>query len=51
MEGNSSKEIAAMLDVSPRTIDTHRANILGKFNLKNTTELVTKIAEQKIRIS
>lgn len=50
MEGNSSKEIAAMLAVSPRTIDTHRANILSKFNLKNTNELITKIAEQKIRI-
>jgi DNA-binding NarL/FixJ family response regulator len=50
MEGNSSKEIAAMLAVSPRTIDTHRANILSKFNLKNTNELITKIAEQKIGI-
>lgn len=50
MEGNSSKEIASMLAVSPRTIDTHRANILSKFNLKNTNELITKIAEQKIRI-
>jgi DNA-binding NarL/FixJ family response regulator len=50
MEGYSSKEIAALLEVSPRTIDTHRANILGKFNLKNTTELITRIAEQKIRL-
>jgi DNA-binding NarL/FixJ family response regulator len=50
MEGYSSKEIAALLDVSPRTIDTHRANILGKFNLKNTTELISRIAEQKIRL-
>jgi two-component system nitrate/nitrite response regulator NarL len=50
MEGFSSKEIAAQLAVSPRTIDTHRANILGKFNLKNTTELIAKIAEQKITL-
>jgi DNA-binding NarL/FixJ family response regulator len=48
MEGYSSKQIAAMLDVSPRTIHSHRANILNKFNLNNTTQLVTKIAEQKI---
>ena len=48
MEGHSSKQIASFLEVSPRTIDTHRANILGKFNLKNTTELVSKIAENKI---
>lgn len=50
MEGYSSKQIAAQLTVSPRTIDTHRANILGKFNLKNTSELITRIAEQKIRL-
>jgi DNA-binding NarL/FixJ family response regulator len=50
MEGYSSKQIAAQLAVSPRTIDTHRANILGKFNLKNTSELIARIAELKIRL-
>lgn len=49
MDGYSSKEIAAELDVSPRTIETHRANVLNKFGLKNTTELIKKIVEQKIR--
>lgn len=49
MEGLSSKEIADKLDVSPRTVDTHRGNVLNKFGLKNTAELITKIAEQKIR--
>jgi DNA-binding NarL/FixJ family response regulator len=49
MDGFSSKEIAAELDVSPRTIETHRANVLNKFGLKNTTELIKKIVEQKIR--
>lgn len=48
MEGYSSKQIAARLEVSPRTIDTHRANILSKFNLRNTSELISKIADQKI---
>jgi DNA-binding NarL/FixJ family response regulator len=48
MEGYSSKQIAARLDVSPRTIHSHRANILSKFNLNNTTQLVTRIVEQKI---
>lgn len=47
-DGFSSKEIAGILDVSPRTIETHRANILNKFGLKNTTELIRKIVEQKI---
>ena len=49
MEGFSSKEIASELDVSPRTIETHRANALSKFGLKNTTELIKKIVEQKIK--
>ncbi len=49
VDGFSSKEIADKLDISPRTVETHRANILNKFNLKNTTELIRKIIEQKIR--
>jgi DNA-binding NarL/FixJ family response regulator len=49
MEGFSSKEIADKMDISPRTIETHRANVLNKFNLKNTTELIKKILEQKIQ--
>lgn len=50
MDGYSSKQIAARLAVSPRTIHSHRANILSKFNLNNTTQLVTRIAEHKIVI-
>lgn len=49
MEGHSSKEIADILDVSPRTVETHRANVLSKFGLKNTTELIKKVVEQKIK--
>lgn len=49
MEGLSSKEIADKLDVSPRTVETHRGNVLNKFGLKNTAELIKKIVEQKIR--
>lgn len=49
MEGLSSKEIADKMDISPRTIETHRANVLNKFHLKNTTELIKKILEQKIQ--
>lgn len=49
MEGFSSKEIAGFLDVSPRTVETHRANVLNKFGLKNTTELIKNIVEQKIK--
>lgn len=50
MDGYSSKEIASMLDISPRTVETHRANVLSKFGLKNTTELIKKIVEHKIKL-
>lgn len=50
IDGYSNKEIADMMDISPRTIETHRANVLNKFNLKNTTELIKKILENKIQL-
>ena len=36
----SSKEIAQMLFISQRTVDTHRGNLLLKLGLKNTASLV-----------
>jgi DNA-binding NarL/FixJ family response regulator len=50
LDGYSNKEIADKMDISPRTIETHRANVLNKFNLKNTTELIKKILEHKIQL-
>ncbi|WP_242083634.1 response regulator [Aestuariivivens sediminis] len=41
-KGLTTKEIAAKLYVSSRTIETHRANILKKLNVKNTAELIKK---------
>jgi DNA-binding NarL/FixJ family response regulator len=39
-EGKSSKEIAALLFLSFRTIQNHRAKIMRKLNLKKNTDLV-----------
>lgn len=39
-EGYSNKEIADMLVISVKTVETHRANIMRKHNFKNITELV-----------
>ncbi len=38
--GSSSKEIALALNISIRTIDCHRYNILTKLGLRNSAELV-----------
>jgi two-component system, NarL family, response regulator NreC len=39
-EGKSSGEIAALLGISPRTVETHRSNLMQKLGLKNQTDLV-----------
>ena len=39
-EGYSNREIAEMLAISVKTVETHRANIMKKHNFKNITELV-----------
>lgn len=42
-EGMSSKEIALQLDISLKTVEVHRYNILKKLKLKNTAALVNFI--------
>jgi DNA-binding NarL/FixJ family response regulator len=39
-EGLSSREIAEKLEISLKTVEVHRYNILKKLNLKNTAALV-----------
>ena len=40
VDGLTSKQIAEKLYISPRTVDTHRANLMEKLELKNIAELV-----------
>jgi two-component system response regulator FixJ len=40
VRGASSKEAARGLDVSPRTIEFHRANIMQKLGARNVADLV-----------
>lgn len=47
-KGLTTKEIATKLFVSSRTIETHRANILKKLEVKNTAELVKKAAKMNL---
>lgn len=42
--GQSSKEVARSLAISPRTVEFHRANLLRKFEARNTADLMRKAA-------
>jgi two-component system response regulator NreC len=39
-EGKSNKEVAARLNLSPHTVETHRGNILEKLNLHSAAEMI-----------
>jgi DNA-binding CsgD family transcriptional regulator len=39
-EGKSTKEVAVALDLSVKTAETHRANIMRKLELHSISELV-----------
>jgi two-component system response regulator NreC len=39
-EGKVNKEVAAALNISPYTVETHRKHILEKLNLHNPAELI-----------
>jgi FixJ family two-component response regulator len=42
--GNSNKEAARLLDLSPKTIERHRANIMRKLEVGSFAELVRDFA-------
>jgi len=42
-EGRTNKEIARLLDLSPRTAEAHRARLMAKFGARNTAELVARL--------
>jgi DNA-binding NarL/FixJ family response regulator len=42
-KGSSSKEIAMQLNLSTKTIEVHRHNILKKLNVRNTAALVNHV--------
>jgi DNA-binding NarL/FixJ family response regulator len=45
-EGNVIKEIAAILNVSPRTVEFHKHNVVAKTGLRTTAELARYAARQ-----
>lgn len=42
-EGRTSKEIARILEISPRTVEVYRAKLLKKFRVKNMAELLLRM--------
>jgi DNA-binding CsgD family transcriptional regulator len=39
-EGKSVRETAEILGLSPKTVDSHRANIMGKLDMRDVPSLV-----------
>ena len=39
-EGHSNKHIAQLLDISIKTVETHRASVMRKLKLSSSAELV-----------
>lgn len=48
VQGYTSAEIANMLFISTRTVETHRSNLMNKLDLKNTAALVRYAMEQNL---
>ena len=47
-QGKTSNTIAEELFLSPLTVDTHRKNLLQKFQVKNSTELINRALQQRM---
>lgn len=47
VEGYTSSEIADLLFISTRTVETHRSNLMNKLELKNTAALVRYAIEEE----
>ncbi len=44
LAGRSNKEIATLLNRSPRTVETHRAHLMEKLGAENLVELTKRAA-------
>lgn len=47
-QGLTSQQMADKLFISPRTVETHRANLMKKFTVKNAIELVKRARQLQI---
>lgn len=47
-KGNSTKQVADILGISVRTVESHRINMLKKMKVNNTAELIKKAYDLKL---
>ena len=47
-EGHTNKDIARLLDISIKTVETHRAAIMRKLNLSSSAALVRYAVRNKL---
>lgn len=47
-KGNTNRQIATLLDLSVRTVENHRANLMGKLGLVSRVALVSYAEEQNL---
>ena len=48
LSGLTSKQIARELNVSPRTVDAHRKNLLRKLDTGSIKELMLRLASREL---
>jgi DNA-binding NarL/FixJ family response regulator len=47
-DGKTNRETAEIINISPRTVETHRRNIIKKLGLNNTAELINYAYKKKM---
>jgi DNA-binding NarL/FixJ family response regulator len=47
-EGNSVRQIAGILQLSVKTVEAHKFNLMRKLNIHNKAQLVTYAIQKKI---
>lgn len=50
LDGRTSKEIAGTLDISPKTVDVHRANVMKKMGVASGAELIRLVGQNPIQM-
>ena len=48
VDGKQNKQISESLDISVRTIETHRFNIMKKLGVNNAVDMVNKTVKENL---